>query len=83
MIASREDIKTAKDIKEWFTELIHILKVSLHPDNRFEEYVNHSGFRSFDDETASELDSMMDKCFEIAYNQQVDIYGIAIEVLED
>lgn len=68
------DLKTKKDVKTWFSQLVKEKKISFHPDDDFNAFSSVL--------TKSEIDNynkMMDKSFEICGD---DIYLLALEVVK-
>lgn len=68
------DLKTKKDVKTWFGQLVNEKKVNFHPDDDFNDFSSIL--------TKSEIDNynkMMEKSFEICGD---DIYSLALEVAE-
>ena len=71
-------IKSKKDVREFFSYLINELKIDIHPDDDFKEYVNiKTGVAMFTSDEALKLNCLMDKCFVVAGD---DVYKICGEV---
>ena len=66
------NITTTEDVKEFFAWLTNEA-IPFHPDDSFHDYEGIT----FDE--ATELDLMMDKCFDVCEEAGEDIYAIALE----
>jgi hypothetical protein len=76
-------IDTIEDVRSFFQLLYDKYDLNFHPDDPFADYVNQKGERLFSDEEASQLDQVMEKCFEVCETVNVDIYQIGLEVQQD
>lgn len=71
-------IKSRKDVREFFSYLINELKIDIHPDDNFNEYVNiKTGVAMFTSDEVLKLNCLMDKCFVVVGD---DVYKICGEV---
>ena len=58
------EIKSKKDIESFIDNLINA-KVSFHPDDDFNDYVNENNIKSFTSGEASHLNKLMDQCHQV------------------
>ena len=73
-------IKTTTDVKRFAKQLI-AEGVNFHPDDDFNDYVFYENNNSFyTKEQAEQRNALMAMSFEICNKEQVDIYGIMLEV---
>lgn len=71
-------IKTKADVRKFFRTLVYKGSLSVHPDTRFDQYVDRrTGKRLFTDRQAVILDGLMDQAFQAPG----DVYDIGSEVL--
>ncbi len=72
----------------WFTlSVFCILKerILFHPETSLREIVNtdihgNKTVRTFTDEESERLDKLMEKCFEVAKKENVDIFGTSMRI---
>jgi hypothetical protein len=75
-----ENIQTEADIKTFFVWLVSDQHLNFHPDTSFENYVDYeTDERIYTDEEARQLNTLMDKCFEI----KKDVHEIGIKVFKE
>ena len=73
---------TLSDVKDIFRDLIYEHKINLNPDTDFSEYICYATHeRTFSDEEAVLLNSIMDDCRCICENAEVDIYDLCLSFL--
>jgi len=78
-----KEIKTVKDVEEFFEHLYEKESLSFHPDDDFEGYINgKTGEPSYTKEEAHERDTLMESCFVVCDQNNVDIYGVGIDVAD-
>ena len=74
-------INNTKDVESFLHYLVNPqglnLGMSFHPDDAFENYINHKGERVFTNEEATMLNQAMLECFHMCERNQTDIYEIA------
>lgn len=62
------------------------LGIGFHPDTRFEDYIFKDGKRKnkpcFTKEEAEELNKTLEECFDQCKKLKLDIYAIALEIME-
>jgi hypothetical protein len=75
------NINSRDDIESFFKNLINKLNLNLHPDDPFIDYTNDEDVNTFSDEQASEMEDIMDLCFEYCEENKIDIYEIGYEIL--
>jgi hypothetical protein len=79
-----DEIKSIEDI-EMFFALLYKDGISFHPETSLSEIVNTDLYgkqtiRTFTEEESARLDGLMDKCFEVAEKENVDIFQTAMRV---
>jgi hypothetical protein len=75
-------IKTSEDVKVFFTLLKDKYKLSFHPDDSFEDYINVDTKESiFTNEEAEYFDKIMDASFEVCEKEEIDIYELGMSIL--
>ena len=78
------DIKTVEDIEIFFSYLVHVLDLNFHPDTDFSDYVSsEDGSTTFSEAETSNLNTIMQACFEICERHKVDIHEIGLEILKE
>lgn len=84
MIYTNEShIKSVKDVEAFFHHIVFERKVNFHPDNMFEDYVScEGGINTFTLAECAIYNHLMDECFAVCKNEDVDIYGIGLEELQ-
>lgn len=75
-------INTVDDVRKFFHHLIYERNVNLHPDDMFEDYMSSDGV-GFPPEECFVYNSLMKKCFDVCEKEQVDIYGVGLDILEN
>lgn len=75
-------IQTISDVYEFFRYLAEDRKVSFHPDDSFDSYINIETHEpTFTPEECAEYDDAMEKCFDVCARSGIDIYEIGIDCL--
>ncbi len=69
-------IKSPEDIIQFFIYLTFDLQLSWHPDDPFENYVDSTNTPTFSKRDAKYLNGLMETCFQICQEQNLDIYII-------
>lgn len=78
------NINTVSDVKNFFNDLKTKFSLSFHPDDTFQDYVNiDTKEEYFDINQAELLDLIMDDCFAVCEKENVDIYEIGLNVLQN
>ena len=78
-----KEIKTVKDVKQYFSYLVNKRKLNFHPDTDFSEYVScKTGKSTFKDEEISHFNDLMENSFRICALEKVDIYEIGLKILK-
>lgn len=68
-------IANLDEVKAFASYLINDLDVNIHPDNDFADYIcTKTGDRTFTDKETAIGNRLMDECFEVCENEDVDIY---------
>lgn len=75
-------INNIDDVKNFFHHLYYDLNVIFHPDDMLEDYVSSDGVE-FTPEKCEIYDNLMEKCHEVCEKEQVDIYGVGLDILEN
>lgn len=75
-----KEIKTVKDVIEFFHHLAEEERLSFHPDENFEDYVNMKTNKpSYTQEEAHERDALMEQCFVVCDQNNRDIYDLSLK----
>jgi hypothetical protein len=78
-----KEIKTVKDVRQYFSFMVNERKVNFHPDTDFSEYVScETGKSTFTDEEIDQFNSLMGASFEVCELAEADIYEIGLEMLK-
>ncbi|MCF0244800.1 MAG: hypothetical protein HUK06_08490 [Bacteroidaceae bacterium] len=76
-------ITTLKEVEAFAKHLVHDLHVPIHPDDRFEDYVNlDNGERQFTQEEAAIGNRLMAECFDVCEKAGTDIYDLMFPIIE-
>ncbi len=74
------EIKTSKDVAEFAKQIISE-RVSFHPDDDFNDYVNFKENKPcYTKEEAEIRNELMSSCFDVCEKEGVDIYDVMLEV---
>ena len=77
-----KEINTIEDIKLFAFQLVNEENLSFHPDDDFSDYINlNTKEPLYSAEEVSKLNIMMDKCFILCEQAEVDIYELMGEPL--
>ena len=72
-------IKNLIDVVHFFEHLLYEKEVSFHPDDNFSDYVNKIDERpSFTNEEVKLYNRLMNQCFDICQQEEMDIYSIGL-----
>lgn len=88
-ILCEDPIDGIPSVRLFFRWLVYHIELGagFHPDTDFEDYVTTSGQdkgkRMFTDEEAKMLNDTLSDCFEECKNYGVDIYGLALEIVNN
>lgn len=75
-------IKTLDDVKNFAVYLIRDKKISIHPDDDFNDYVDFvTGKNIYTKAEAKQMNDLMDSCFKICEVEGEDIYEIMNHIL--
>lgn len=76
-------IRSVKDVETFFHHIVYERKVNFHPDDMFEDYVScEGGVNTFTLEECAIYNRLMDECFTLCENEDVDIYSIGLDELK-
>lgn len=76
-----EKIETIEDVTTFFLQLKEE-DLNFHPDTPFEDYVNiETNERIYTDEESQIRNKLLDDCFTICDDADVDIYELGMEIL--
>ena len=77
-----KEINTIEDVKLFAFQLVNEENLSFHPDDDFSDYINlNTKEPLYSAEEVSELNILMDKCFILCEQAEVDIYELMGEPL--
>lgn len=75
-------IKTIADVRNFFEHLTQERKVSFHPDDDFESYINiDTNEPTFTAEECKRYNEAMQQCFDVCQAEGEDIYLIGMDAL--
>ena len=75
-------IKTLDDVVNFANYLIRDKGISIHPDDNFNDYIDFKTGSNIFSESESEMyNTLMDDCFSICEENNVDIYQLMNDVL--
>lgn len=78
-----QDINTDQDVQKFFEHIVYDLGINFHVDTPFSNYVyNYNDKPCFTKKEALRLQIMMERCDFICSRENVDIYEIALNVLQ-
>lgn len=73
------EIKTINDVKSFAKHLINVEKLSFHPDDDFNDYLNLSTKQPFyTKEEAEKRNQLMNACFDICEKHEKEIYSVML-----
>lgn len=74
-------IESISDIRKFFKYLINTLNIIFHPDTPFTDYINLETHEpTFTKKQCAQLETILDKCFELCDESGVDIYDIGFPI---
>ncbi|MCQ2212282.1 MAG: hypothetical protein MJZ36_01445 [Bacteroidaceae bacterium] len=77
-----DHIYIVEEVEAFFAHIVKERKINFHPDNNFEDYINiESHEPSFTPSECSIYNRLMDECFTICDQANVDIYEIGLKAL--
>ena len=77
-----EHISTVEQVQEFTRYLVEDLKVNIHPDNDFAEYIElNTGKQSFNAEEIIKGNSLMEECFKVCEVNSISIYDLMSNIL--
>lgn len=77
-----KEINTIDDVKLFAFKLVNDENLSFHPDNDFSDYINlNTNEALYSAEEVGQLNELMDKCFILCKQAEVDIYELMGEPL--
>ena len=77
------EIRNVEDVIQYFSYLVNEMKLNLHPDTDFSEYVSfETGQNTFTDEQISHFNNLMKNCFKACEFAEADIYEICMGVMK-
>lgn len=69
------EIGNLEQAKEFIKQCVTFVGTGFHPDTPFEDYINlRDGDTLFSEESATEHNALMDKCFDVFEENNEDIY---------
>ncbi len=75
------DIKSIDDVRQFAKELI-AEGLNFHPDDDFNDYVNiESNQPTYNEEEADIRNILMNKCFKVCEENEIDIYEVMMDEL--
>jgi hypothetical protein len=76
-------IKSISDVEQFFKHLTLTENLAFHPDDDFKDYVTNSNEPFYTTQKAELLNNLMNDCFEVCESEKVDVYGVALGVVEE
>ena len=75
-------IHTFSDVENFFSHLILNESLNFHPDEDFRNYINlETDLPSYTPDESDYRNKLMEACFDICDKDNLDIYGMGIEML--
>lgn len=75
------EINTIEDVKAFAQHLVEVEKISFHPDDDFTDYLNENKEPFYTSEEATWRNKMMERCFEVCNENDVEIYEILLPII--
>lgn len=76
------EINTIEDVKLFAFQLVNEENLSFHPDDDFADYINtETKEQCYSEEDIIRLNEMMEKCFIVCEQSELDIYELMGEPL--
>ena len=73
-------ISTVEDVNKFMKFIYEDLELNFHPDDDFNDIVNYeTGVKSFNKKDADKFNKLVDDCFKVCENNNLDIYEIALK----
>ena len=80
---SKSKILTVQDVTDFTVYLVHNVKVNIHPDTPFEDYVNlDNGNPTFSKDDIIIGNKLMKQCFDVCAKNDIDIYELMNDISE-
>jgi len=77
-----KEINAIEDVKQFAFQLVNEEDLSFHPDNDFSDYINLKTQEPlYSTDEVIQLNQLMDKCFSICEQENIDIYEFMGEPL--
>lgn len=71
------EINTIEDVRLFAFQLVNEENLSFHPDDDFADYINvETKETTYSDKEVKMLNNLMEKCFDICQQNEVDIYDL-------
>lgn len=78
-----QKILTLQDVEDFTIYLVHNVKVNIHPDTPFEDYINiDNGNQTFSQYEINKGNKLMKQCFDVCAKHDIDIYEFMNDILE-
>jgi len=82
-----QDLNNINDVQKFINELVnespYSLGIAFHIDTPFTDYINFKKKQIFTNKEALRLQVMLERCLDICDIEEVDIYAITLEVMEN
>ena len=76
-------ITNVEDVATFAQHLIHVEKLSVHPDDDFADYTTYETRLPFYTEKEAELrNQLMNQCFDVCEQNNIEIYEISYNEME-
>lgn len=79
-VTKKYNIESLEDIRTFFKDIHELYPFEWHPDDDFKDFRDGNDARSFSDQEAEYLNSVMTICFNLCDNLDTDIYDLAGKV---
>ncbi len=73
-------IESIVQVNDFIEGCMFKLKLNFHPDTPFSDYVGRYNVTTFSNAEQEVLENSLQECFKVCGNNNVDIYGICLEV---
>lgn len=74
-------INNVDDVRKFFRYIVNERNVNFNPDDMFEDYMSAEGTNAFTPEECEIYNRLVKESFEICEKENVDIYQIALDIL--
>jgi hypothetical protein len=82
-----QNLNNINDVQKFINELVneppYYLGLAFHIDTPFSDYINFKSEPIFNKNEALRLQIMLERCLDICDIEEVDIYAITLEVMEN